>query len=123
MSPGRGDWGEDPQLNARLAFEKKVKSLLTADAPLYAPPRFDIDDVMVLAYRLKRQIERKPLACARRNDNFLVPTDKLAAGQARVLALMDGSQIGLVRVVNDSPAVHREACQDQTVQASDKGDD
>jgi hypothetical protein len=50
ISLGRGDRREDHQLEARLAFEKKVKSMLTADAL----PKFDIDDVMVLADRLKR---------------------------------------------------------------------
>ena len=117
-----GTWRDDSEIKARLAFEEKVRAAVAAEAPLFAPPRLDVDTVMVLAYRLKREIERKPVACAKRNDYFLALTDKLPAGQARVLALMDRSKIGLVRVVEEGPAVDGKACQNQTVQASDKGD-
>ena len=72
------------------------------EAPLFATPGLDVDEVMVLAYRLKREIDRRPLACAKRDDYFLAPTDKLAAGQAQVLALLDRSKVALVRVVDET---------------------
>jgi hypothetical protein len=57
---------------------------------------------MGLAYRLKYHIERKLLQCAKRNNNFLVPTDQLATGQIQALALLDRGHIALVRVVDES---------------------
>ena len=113
-----GTWRDDHQLNARLSFEKIVRASVSAEARFFATPLFDVDDVMVLAYRLKRPIERKPLACAKPNDYFLAPTDKPADGKVQILSLMDHSQVSLVRVVEASSAVAGQACPAQNVHAS-----
>jgi hypothetical protein len=117
-----GTWRDDHQLNARLAFEKRIRASVPAQARFFAVPMFDIDDVMVLASRLKRQIERKPLACAKPNDYFLLPSDKPAAVEVRVLALMDRSQVALVRVIVGNPTADGEDCRNHSFQAWDKGD-
>jgi 4-amino-4-deoxy-L-arabinose transferase-like glycosyltransferase len=117
-----GTWRDEHQLKARLAFEKKIKAVVPAQAPFFAAPMFDIDDVMVLAYRLKRQIERKPLTCAKPNDYFLLSTDKAAAGEVRVLAMMDRSQVALVQVIGERPAVGTASCQNQNSQSTNTGD-
>ena len=117
-----GTWRDDSEIKARLAFEEKVRAEVAVEAPLFAASWLDDENLMVLAYRLEREIDRKPMACAKRNDYFLTLTYTLVAGQARVLALMDRSKIGLLRMVNESPAVEGKACQNQTVQALDEGD-
>ena len=81
---------------------------------------FDVDDIMVLAYRLKRPIERKPLACAKLNDYFLAPTDKPADGKVQILSLMDHSKVALVRVVEERSAGAGQACSSQNLHASMK---
>ena len=113
-----GTWRDDHQLNERLAFEKKVKASVSAQAPFFAAPMFDVDDVMVLAYRLKRPIERKPLACARPNDYFLAPTDNPAAEKVQVVASMARSPVALVRIIDENPVVGGEACPSQNFHAS-----
>lgn len=117
-----GRWRDDSQLKARLAFEKNLRALIPMEAPLFATPGLDVDEVMVLAYRLKREIDRRPLACAKRDDYFLAPTDILAAGQAQVLALLDRSKVALVRVVDETHSASEEACKNDSFQNSDGGD-
>ena len=117
-----GTWRDDSEIKARLAFEEKVRAEVAVEAPLFAASWLDDENLMVLAYRLEREIDRKPMACAKRNDYFLTLTYTLVAGQARVLALMDRSKIGLLRMVGESPAVERKACQNQTVRALDDGE-
>lgn len=117
-----GSWRDYSQLNARLAFEKNLRALIPMEAPLFATRGLDVDEVMVLAYRLKREIDRRPLACAKRDDYFLALTDNLAAGQAQVLALLDRSKVALVRVVDESHYAAGEACKNDSFQNSDSGD-
>jgi hypothetical protein len=59
----------------------------------------DAEDVMVMAYRFKLEIERRPIVCAKRNDYFFMAMDEPAVGQAQFLAWLDSSKIALVRVL------------------------
>ena len=120
MFASYGTWRDDHQLIARLSFEKIVRASVSAGAPFFATPMFDVDDIMVLAYRLKRPIERKPLACAKLNDYFLAPTDKPADGKVQILSLMDHSKVALVRVVEERSAGAGQACSSQNLHASMK---
>jgi hypothetical protein len=117
-----GGWRNDRHGKARLAFEKKLISEIAADAPLFDKKEQDADNVMVMAYRLKRQIERRPIVCAKRNGYFLTATDPLPVGQARVLATLGSSKIALVRILADGPSIGTENCQDHSFPAADKGD-
>ncbi len=117
-----GSWRNDSHGKARLAFEKKLRSEVAADAPFFATPELDADDVMVLSYRLKRQIERRPIVCAKRNDYFLTATDPLPVGEARVLATSGSSKTALVRILADGRSIGTENCQDHSFPAADKGD-
>ena len=57
---------------------------------------------MVIAYRLKRQIEQRPMICGKRNDYFLTASEPLPVGEARVLATLESGKTALVRVLADS---------------------
>jgi hypothetical protein len=70
---------------------------------------------MVLAYCLKRQIEQRPIICAKRNDYFLTASEPLPVGEARVLATLDGSKIALVRVFADSGTIGTDNCQNNAI--------
>jgi hypothetical protein len=103
-------------------LKKKLRSEIAADAPLFATPELDAEDVMVMAYRFKRQIERRPIVCAKRNVYFLTATDPLPVGEARVLATLGSGNIALVRILADGPSIGTENCQDHSFPAADKGD-
>jgi hypothetical protein len=122
MGVSYGGWRDDKPGNARLVFEKKIKSEVAADSPLFAVPGLDSDDVMVLAYRLKRQIEQRPMICGKRNDYFLAASDPLPVGEAQMLATLDTSKIALVRVLDESRFYDGKICQNQTSLAADKGE-
>ncbi|MGZ8426336.1 MAG: ArnT family glycosyltransferase [Candidatus Binatia bacterium] len=121
MGVSYGGWRDDKPGNARLVFEKKLRSEAAADSPLFAVPGIDAEDVMVLAYRLKRQIDQRPIICGKRNDYFLTASDPLLVGEARVLATLDSSKIALVRVLGERRPYDGEFCQNQTLPAADKG--
>ena len=60
---------------ARLAFINEVGAIVPAQASLFATPAFDNAEVFVIAYRLRRDINRKSLVCGERNEYFLAPFD------------------------------------------------
>lgn len=120
MAVSYGGWRNDSHGKARLAFEKKLRSEIAADAPLFATPELDADDVMVLSYRLKRPIERTPIVCAKRNDYFLTATDPQLVGEAQVLATLGNSKTALVKVLGERRPYHEEMCQNQTLPAAVK---
>jgi 4-amino-4-deoxy-L-arabinose transferase-like glycosyltransferase len=116
-----GSWLKDRQIKASLAFQKKLGAEVAADTVLFAAPGLDADDVMVLAYRLKREIDRRPFVCAKRNDYFLTAMGEAAVGQAQVLASLDSSKIALVRVLDTRHPLDRAICQEQTTPVADRG--
>ena len=122
MGVSYGGWRDDKPGIARLVFEKKLKSQVAADSPLFAVPGLDTDDVMVLAYRLKRQIEQRPMICGKRNDYFLAASDPLPVGKARMLAKSDNGRIALVTVLDDTAPHDGGICRTQTFTAADNGE-
>ena len=119
MGASYGGWHNDSPAKARLAFEKKIRVDVPADARLFATPEIDAEDIMVVSYRLRRQIERRPIVCARRNDRFLTVMDELAVGQAQVLVALENSKIALVRVLEENPAVGGKVCQNLIFSGAD----
>ena len=120
MGVSYGGWRDDKPGIARLVFEKTLKSEVAADSPLFAVPGLDSDDVMVLAYRLKRQIEQRPMICGKRNDYFLAASDPLPVGKARMVVKSNSGRIALVRVLDDAAPHDEEICRTQTFTAADK---
>lgn len=122
MGVSYGSWRDDKHGNARLLFEKELRSKVAVDSPLFAVPGLDTEDVMVLAYRLKREIERRPIVCAKGNDYFLTATDALPVGESRVLATLGSTKTALVRILADGRSMGTENCQDHSFPAAAKGD-
>jgi hypothetical protein len=59
--------------NARLALVEKVGAIVPSSNRLFAVAEVPGTDVIVIAYRLERRIDRKLITCADRNDYFLLP--------------------------------------------------
>jgi len=68
----------DKRAQARFAFVRQIGVAIAANTPLFAAPGLDREDFIVLAYRLRRQIDQKPIYCAKRNNYFLTAVDPRA---------------------------------------------
>jgi len=120
MGVSYGAWRDDKPGIARLVFENRLKSEVATNSPLFAVPGLDAEDVMVLAYRLKRQIEQRPMICGKRNDYFLAASDPLPVGETRMLAKSDSARIALVKVLDNTAPHDGAICRTQTFTAADK---
>jgi 4-amino-4-deoxy-L-arabinose transferase-like glycosyltransferase len=99
-------WKHSTAEKARLAFIDQVAESVPAHTPIFSAPGLDHTDVIVIAYRLNREIERKAIACAGRDDYFLAPfgSEKKLAGEARVVAASALHDISLIAVTSLAPA-------------------
>jgi len=90
--------------NARLAIIKEIDAIVPKNRSLFATPEFDNSDTVVIAYRLGREIDRKPITCAGRNDYFLLPLDvrDVADVKTRILAASKIAKIALVAVNSET---------------------
>jgi 4-amino-4-deoxy-L-arabinose transferase-like glycosyltransferase len=87
-----------------LAFVDKVGALVPKTAPLFAGQQLRESDLLIIAYRLHRPIERKPIACAGANEYFLSrlkPTD-FDKVETRRLAASEENNAGLAIVLAPS---------------------
>jgi len=98
--------------NARLAFIKEIDAIVPKNRPLFAAPEFDSIDTIVLAYRLGREIDRKPITCAGRNDYFLLPLDPrdVAEVETQVLASSRIARVALVAVSSEKLVTQNPDC-------------
>jgi hypothetical protein len=104
-------WRDVQQRKTRLTFIEKIAATVPTYEPLLATPEFDNTDLIVIAYRLKRKIDRRPMAPAERNDYFLSrsePVDFVGA-KTRVLASSEMHKVALLTVVAGTSAVKAEA--------------
>ena len=104
-------WHYDKQAMARFAFEKQIRAAISADTPLFAAPGVDREDSIVLAYRLRRKVDLRPIYCAKRNDYFLAKVDPKADWKARVLISEDRSNTALVTALADGLPTATQNCQ------------
>ena len=104
MLVGRDVWRDLTLEKSRLAFANQVAAILPAHAPLFAAPELDNTDVTVIAYRLGREIRRKPLPCGDRNDYYLSPLDSAqrAGNESRALASSEKADIALITLLSPS---------------------
>ena len=70
-------WRDVKLRKSRLAFVEKTRSLVPSDKPLFATPELGITEIIVIAYRLRREIERKPVTSADHSDYFLAPIESI----------------------------------------------
>ena len=101
----------DKRAQARFAFVRQIGVAIAANTSLFAAPDLDGEDFIVLAYRLRRQIDQKPIYCAKRNDYFLTPVDPKAVSEARVLASLDSGNTALVIALADGLHTSTQNCQ------------
>jgi 4-amino-4-deoxy-L-arabinose transferase-like glycosyltransferase len=94
-------WTDWNARNARLAFIEDIRAIVSPGKQLFSAPEFDPTDAMVIAYRLGREIARKPLICASPNDYFLLRSDSTnvpgVETQVRASSTSDG--VSLVAVI------------------------
>ncbi len=106
-------WTNRQVRNTRLAFVESVRATVSTSKQLFFAPDFDTTDAMVIAYRLRRQIPRKPLISAARNDYFLVGSDVTNVPpeiERQVLAFSKTDRISLVRVIAASAGFQNLSC-------------
>jgi 4-amino-4-deoxy-L-arabinose transferase-like glycosyltransferase len=106
MLADRDFWRDTNQRRARLAFVAKIGATLPPRQPLAASPELDKSLLIVIAYRLRREIERKPIATGARNEFFVVPLDSPAYSKikARLLVWSEIDRIGLLRLLSRNPS-------------------
>jgi hypothetical protein len=93
-------WKRSASYKDRLAFIDEIGARVPSGAPLYAGPKLGESDLLIIAYRLRRTIERKPIACARPNEYFLSgkrPSD--FEGESRRLAVSEKTNVVLAVVL------------------------
>src|SRR6185503_12067498 len=101
----------DKRAQARFAFVRQIGVAIAANTPLFAAPGLDREDFIVLAYRLRRQIDEKPIDCAKRNDYFLTAVEPKADWEARVLVSLDSCNTALVTALADGLSTATQNCQ------------
>ena len=87
-----------------LSFVNQVGAIVPKSAPLFAGQQLRESDLLIIAYRLQRTIERKPIACAAPNEYFLSrlkPTD-FDKVETRLLAASEENNAGLAIVLSPS---------------------
>jgi hypothetical protein len=95
-------WKDANSRNARLAFVQQIDEIVPNYRPLFATADFSKTNLMVFAYRLEREIDIKPIACAGRIDYFLSPLgSRTPAGvDTRVMASLKSEKAALITVLS-----------------------
>lgn len=68
---------------AALAFAQEIAATVPVHQSIFASPELHSTDLIVFAYRLGRQIDRKPVACVDGNGYFLMPVESLSLARFR----------------------------------------
>jgi hypothetical protein len=100
-------WRDMQQRKTRAAFIEKIAATVPRHKPLLATPDLDNTDLMVIAYRLERKIDRRPMTRAKRNDYFLSPMESVdfVGDKTRVLASSEIDNVALFTVVARASAI------------------
>jgi hypothetical protein len=95
-------WKDANSRNARLAFVQQIDEIVPNYRPLFATADFSKTNLMVFAYRLEREIDIKPIACAGRIDYFLSPLGSRnpAGVDTRVMASLKSEKAALITVLS-----------------------
>ncbi len=94
-------WKRAGSYKATVAFVEEIGAIVPTSSPLFAAPELRSPNLMIIAYRLQRVIERRPITCAGPNDYFLSPlkSPDLAGVQTRLLAASEDNNVALVTVL------------------------
>jgi hypothetical protein len=97
-----------PSKNAQaaLAFADEIAATVPVHQSIFASPELHSTDLIVFAYRLGRQIDRKPVACVDGNGYFLMPVESLSLArfEMKVLAFSKINELALVSVLRPQDA-------------------
>jgi len=95
---------------ARFAFINRVSEIVPARAALFATPDFEGTELLVIAYRLQREIKRKSIVCGARDEYFLAPFDfPETPAETRTLASSKMDDVSLV-ALRFAPNVPPQEC-------------
>lgn len=105
-------WTNRKPRNTRLAFIENIRAIVSSRNQLFSASDFDTTDAMVIAYRLGREIARKPIICAVGDDYFLIQSNaaNVPGVETQVLASSKTDRVSLVRVTSASPVPQNLAC-------------
>jgi hypothetical protein len=94
-------WRDTQLRKSRLAFIEKIAAAVPSHRPLFAAPELRNTDRIVIAYRLGRKIDSKPMISANQEDYFLSPSESTvhAGIGTRVLAVSEIDKITLVTAI------------------------
>ncbi len=92
MLVNHNTWQETSLHRSRLEFLEQVHAMIPGGAQLFATPKLDNGVLMVIAYRLDRDIARKPITCDSANEYFLSLLDE--GGGAGVKTVTLASSVG-----------------------------
>ena len=94
-------WTDWNARSARLAFIEDIRAIVSPGKQLFSAPEFDLTDAKIFAYRLGREIARKPLLCASPDDYFLLRSDStnVPGVETQVLASSTSDGVSLVAVI------------------------
>ncbi len=106
MLANRDFWRSTRARSERLAFVESIGAELAPNQPLAAAPELDNTVLIVISYRLGREIERMPISAAARSEFFLAPLDALARTNiaARFVARCEIDRIGLLKLLSRRPS-------------------
>ncbi len=104
-------WSNRNTRNARLAFIEDIRTIVATRKQLFSAPELQYE-TMVIAYRLGREIIRKPLICAVRDDYFFLRSGStnIFRVETQVLASSKSDEISLVTVISETPVRQDFAC-------------
>jgi 4-amino-4-deoxy-L-arabinose transferase-like glycosyltransferase len=114
-------WKRSASYKTRLAFIDGIGAQVPPGTPLYAGPKLGESDLLIIAYRTRRTIARKPIACARPNEYFLSgmkPSD-FDGVKIRRLAASEKNNVALAVVLAPPPG---KPCSSETPKHEDDSD-
>lgn len=100
MLSNHNAWQDGRRRETRLAFVEKISTIVPTDARLFAAPDPRITELTVVAYRLGRKIELKPITAADHNEYYLAPIESkdLPGIETRALASSEIDKVALFTV-------------------------
>jgi 4-amino-4-deoxy-L-arabinose transferase-like glycosyltransferase len=98
-------WKNVKSRRARLSVVDRVKAFVPSNAALFATPEVEDAELIVIAYRLGREVERKLLMCARGNDYFLSPIDSgaMPGVDQQIHVASESENVFLIHVSSGKP--------------------
>ena len=117
-------WRNVKSQQDRLAFGEKINAIVPAQTQLFATPDLDNFVLIVIAYRLGREIHRKPITCGSRSNYFLSSLDQRNRSdmESRVLASSEIERIAVIIPLPGKPSDYDQGCIGSHLRLAPDGD-